>query len=81
MTEEMTMMDKSFQDYLIEVDKKHAEYFASGEIDANSITQCFATWNGANLRVVRKELRRDIYDEVVNKHKEIWGKWHHLAVL
>jgi hypothetical protein len=80
MTDEMKIWDKEFQDYLETVDVKYADYFASGEIMYNTITMCFATINGANLRAMRCNLRKDIYNEVINKHKEIWGKWHHFDV-
>ena len=65
MTDEMRIWDKQFHDYLDTVDVKYADYFASNEHQHNSITLCFATLNGANLRAIRCNLRKDIYNEVI----------------
>lgn len=81
MTEEMKLLDTDFQNFLKDIDKKYADYFNSEEAQRNGITSCFATFNGANLKYAGHSLRPDIYNEVVNKHKEIWGKWHHFDVL
>ncbi len=81
MTEEMREWDKQFQNYLDEVDAKYADYFASPESIEKSITLYFATLNGGNLKYVGKNLRHDIYNEVVEKHKSIWGEWHRLDIL
>lgn len=81
MTDEMIKWDKAFQTYLAEIDKKYTEYFNSDQIAVSSITGCFATLNGANLRAVPRNLRQEIYNEVIEKLKEIWGKWHHFAVI
>jgi hypothetical protein len=81
MTDEMKKWDQEFQAFLKEVDDKHKDYFISEEIEVDSVTKCFATINGANLKVVPRNLRPDIYDAVINKHKELWGDWHRLDIL
>lgn len=80
MTQEMEIWAENFKKFLLEVDEEYSEYFASGECQANSILDCFAILNGANLRAIPRNLRQDIYNKVINKHKEIWGHYHHFDV-
>ena len=81
MTDEMRIWDRQFQDYLETVDIKYADYFSSNEAQEESITVYFGTHNGGNLKYYGKNLRRDIYNEVIEKHKEIWGEWHRFDIL
>ena len=65
---------EEFSNFLTDIDRMFAEYFSTKPESANTIRKCFATHNDIKL-VYNKyaDLKKDIYDEVVSKHKEIYG--------
>jgi hypothetical protein len=75
------MENEDFQNYLTEVDDNNKEYFNSDEIEVDSVKKCFATVNGGNLKVIPRNLRPDIYQDMISKHKSLWGEWHRLDIL
>jgi hypothetical protein len=80
MTKEQSELDDAFQNFLTEIDNKYRDYFESTDIPEKSVKYYFATYNGARLISAQRGLRKDIYDEVVQKHKDLWGDLHTLAI-
>lgn len=82
MTDEQKRIDDIFQNFLNEIDKTYFACFNSEEIGINSVKNCFATLNGDKLRFSSKtNLRQDIFEIVVAKHKELWSDLHDFKVI
>jgi hypothetical protein len=69
-------MDKAeeFNNALVQIDADNKEYFLIRNDNFYSIRKCFAIVNDVQLVYMHQsKLSQEIYELVVNKHKQIYG--------